>query len=311
MFCCDLSLSTVVALNFEMVEGDSKSHESASEKLEAIAEVVSKCRKCPLAETRTNTVPGEGSSTAEIMFVGEGPGRDEDLSGRPFVGRAGKFLDELIESLPMRREDVYIANVVKCRPPGNRDPERSEVDQCSGYLRQQIAAIDPLVIVPLGRHALGWFNQSLRITASNGKIFRHEDRVLMPLLHPSAGLRNPSNAEMLREGIHNLREAILEGIRVKREVIEEPVRRSVEETGPQRTETKPASSVLEEAEKIASDEAAETDTGEASVGIFERAQTPEEVQEEMRKQRAIEAAAEAAENEEPEVVVDDRQSSFF
>ena len=306
MFCCDLSLSTVVALNFEMVEGDSKSHESASEKLEAIAEIVSKCRKCPLADTRTNTVPGEGSPTAEIMFVGEGPGRDEDLSGRPFVGRAGKFLDELIQSLPMRREDVYIANVVKCRPPGNRDPERSEVDQCSGYLRQQIEAIDPLVIVPLGRHALGWFNSSLRITASNGKIFRHEDRVLMPLLHPSAGLRNPSNAEMLREGIHNLREAILEGIRVKREAIEEPV----VETRPSDADAEAPSSVLEEAGKIVSDEAAKADTGEAPVGLFERAQTPEEVQEEMRKQRAIEAA-EAAENEEPEVVVDDRQSSFF
>ena len=307
MFCCDQSLSTVVALNFEMVEGDSKSHESASEKLEAIADVVSECRKCPLAETRTNTVPGEGSPTADIMFVGEGPGRDEDLSGRPFVGRAGKFLDELIESLPMRREDVYIANVVKCRPPGNRDPERAEVEQCSGYLRQQIAAIDPLVIVPLGRHALGWFNPSLRITASNGKIFRHEDRVLMPLLHPSAGLRNPSNAEMLREGIHNLREAILEGIRVKREAIEG----QEVATRPSDGDAEAPSSVLEEAEKIASDEAAETDTGEASVGLFERAQTPEEVQEEMRKQRAIEAAAEAAENEEPEVVVDDRQSSFF
>ena len=306
MFCCDLSLSTVVALNFEMVEGDSKSHESASEKLEAIAEIVSKCRKCPLADTRTNTVPGEGSPTAEIMFVGEGPGRDEDLSGRPFVGRAGKFLDELIQSLPMRREDVYIANVVKCRPPGNRDPERSEVDQCSGYLRQQIEAIDPLVIVPLGRHALGWFNSSLRITASNGKIFRHEDRVLMPLLHPSAGLRNPSNAEMLREGIHNLREAILEGIRVKREAIEEPV----VETRPSDADAEAPSSVLEEAGKIVSDEAAKADTGEAPVGLFERAQTPEEVQEEMRKQRAIEAA-EATENEEPEIVVDDRQSSFF
>ena len=229
----------MVALNSEMVEGDSKSHESASEKLEAIAGVVSECRKCPLADTRTNTVPGEGSSTAEIMFVGEGPGRDEDLSGRPFVGRAGKFLDELIESLPMRREDVYITNVVKCRPPGNRDPERSEVDQCSGYLRQQIAAIDPLVIVPLGRHALGWFNPNLRITASNGKIFRHEDRVLMPLLHPSAGLRSTSNAEMLREGIHNLREAILEGIRVKREAIEEPMRHPVEESSPRTIEPEP------------------------------------------------------------------------
>ena len=293
----------MVALNSEMVDGDSKSHESASEKLEAIADVVSKCRKCPLAETRTNTVPGEGSPTAEIMFVGEGPGRDEDLSGRPFVGRAGKFLDELIQSLPMRREDVYITNVVKCRPPGNRDPERAEVDHCSDYLRQQIEAIDPLVIVPLGRHALGWFNPSLRITASNGKIFRHEDRVLMPLLHPSAGLRNPSNAEMLREGIHNLREAILEGIRAKREAKAGVMANSIHESAPNAIETEAASNVLAEAPKA--------DAREAPVGLFERAQTSEEVQAEMRKQRAIEEAAEAVESEDPKVVVDDRQASFF
>ena len=297
----------MVALNPEMVEGDSKSHESASEKLEAIADVVSKCRKCPLADTRTNTVPGEGPPTAEIMFVGEGPGREEDLSGRPFVGRAGKLLDELIESLPMRREDVYIANVVKCRPPGNRDPERAEIEQCSGYLRQQIEAIDPLVIVPLGRHALGWFDSNLRITASNGKVFRHEDRVLMPLLHPSAGLRSSSNAEMLREGIHNLSEAILEGIRVRRDVMEEPV----VEPRPSVGDVEASSSVLTEAGEIVPDEMVKTGGNDASVGIFERAQTPEEVQEEMRKQRAIEEAAEATESEEPKVIVDDRQFSFF
>lgn len=298
----------MVALNSEMAEGDSKSRESASEKLEAIADVVSKCQKCPLAGTRTNTVSGEGSPTAEIMFVGEGPGRDEDLSGRPFVGKAGKFLDELIQSVPMRREDVYITNVVKCRPPGNRDPERIEVEQCSGYLRQQIAAIDPLVIVPLGRHALGWFNPSLRITASNGKIFRHEGRVLMPLLHPSAGLRNPSNAEMLREGIHSLREAILEGIRVKRETIDED---KVVETPPSDDNVKAATSVMEETSEMVPDEMANTATNDTSTGLFERAQTPEEVQAEMQKQRAIEAAAEADDNEEPNIVVDDRQSSFF
>ena len=290
-----------------MVEGDSKSRGSASEKLRAIADVVAKCRKCPLADTRTNTVPGEGSPTAEIMFVGEGPGRDEDLSGRPFVGRAGKFLDELIQSLPMRREDVYIANVVKCRPPENRDPERTEIDQCSGYLRQQIEAIDPLVIVPLGRHALSWFKPSLRITASNGEIFRHENRVLMPLLHPSAGLRNPSNAEMLREGIHNLREAILEGIRVKREAIEEPVF----QTRPSDGDAEAPSSMLVESGETVLDEKTKADANDGSVGLFERAQTPKEVQAEMQKQRAIEDAAEVAENEDPKVVVDDRQISFF
>ena len=295
-----------------MVQADSKPDASASEKLDAIADVVSKCRKCPLAETRTKTVPGEGSPTAEVMFVGEGPGRDEDLSGRPFVGRAGKFLDELIESLPMRREDVYIANVVKCRPPGNRDPERNEVDQCSGYLREQIEVIDPLVIVPLGRHALGWFNPNLRITASNGKILRHEDRVLMPLLHPSAGLRSTSNAEMLREGIHNLRDAILEGIRVKREAVEERMPKAPAEIKPIGNEGEPPSMpTLAEAEEIVSEEPDASDGDNASVGLFERSQTAEEVEAEMRRQRALEAAAEAAESEEEKIVVDDRQSSLF
>ena len=294
-----------------MVAGGSNPEVSASEKLDAIADAVSKCRKCPLSETRTNTVPGEGSPTAEIMFVGEGPGRDEDLSGRPFVGRAGKFLDELIESLPMRREDVYIANVVKCRPPGNRDPERDEVEHCSDYLRAQIAAIDPLVIVPLGRHALGWFNPGLRITASNGKILRHEDRVLMPLLHPSAGLRSTSNADMLREGIHNLREAILEGIRVRREAMEENVAETASEINPIVDEGGGTSSMPSETEEIASEEAIESITENASVGLFERSQTSEEVEAEMRRQRALEAAAEAAESEDVKLVVDDRQSSLF
>ncbi len=294
-----------------MVEEESKHTQAASEKLDAIADAVSKCRKCPLAETRTNTVPGEGSPTAEIMFVGEGPGRDEDLSGRPFVGRAGKFLDELIQSLPMRREDVYIANVVKCRPPGNRDPERNEVDQCSGYLTEQIDAIDPLVIVPLGRHALGWFNPTLRITASNGKIFRHDNRVLMPLLHPSSGLRNPSHATMLREGIHNLRDAILEGIRLRQE--------SEETTGhaPQTTvESEPPQPDLEvQPTPIATEDVAPVETNkdleQDPVALFERPQSHEEARKDMQRLRAMEEAEEATENEPVPIVADDRQASFF
>ena len=193
-------------------------NDDASHRLAEIEREIAGCTKCPLAQTRTNTVPGEGSPTAEIMFVGEGPGADEDRTGRPFVGRAGKLLDELIESLPMRREDVFIANVVKCRPPENRDPTREEIEMCSNYLREQIETVDPLVVVPLGRHALGWFVSNPRITADHGKIMRYEDRALMPLLHPSAGLRNPENARKLRESIHNVRDALLEGIKIKQEV---------------------------------------------------------------------------------------------
>ena len=289
-----------------------KCEPSASEQLAAITAEVASCQKCPLARTRTNTVPGEGSPTAEIMFVGEGPGREEDESGRPFVGRAGRFLDELIESLPMRREDVYIANIVKCRPPNNRDPERTEVDQCSNYLRQQIDIIDPLVIVPLGRHALGWFMPELRITASNGKIFRHNNRVLMPLLHPSSGLRNPEHGRMLRESIHNLRDAILEGIRVKRETSQSAqppaTAPALESATP---ELASATQIIEEAEKVAATAIEPDAPVDPPVNLFERPQTGEEIAAELKRQRAIEEAEEAAENETETFAVDDRQSSFF
>ena len=307
-----------------MVAEKSERETSAAEKLISIAAEVASCHKCPLAQARTNTVPGEGSPTAEIMFVGEGPGRDEDESGRPFVGRAGKLLDELIASLPMRREDVYIANIVKCRPPNNRDPERAEVDQCSNYLTQQIEIIDPLVIVPLGRHALGWFMPELRITQSNGKIFRNGNRVLMPLLHPSSGLRNPEHMRMLRDGIHNLGDAILEGIRVRNQVVERsqhPIEGSHEPPQDRPSADLVAesveaingsqSTVVEQAEAVALTETVPTEKSESVVNIFERSQTQDEIQAELKRQRAIEAAQEAADTQEDKLVIDDRQASFF
>lgn len=301
----------MVALVIDMVAEEPMPTGSASQKLEAISQAIAGCQKCPLAETRTQTVPGEGSATAEIMFVGEGPGRDEDLSGRPFVGRAGKFLDELIESLPMRREDVYIANVVKCRPPGNRDPERIEVDTCSGYLTEQIETIDPLVIVPLGRHALGWFVSNPRITADHGKIMRYQNRILMPLLHPSAGLRSTENARRLREGIHGVREALLEGIRLRQDT-------KVREANHDGDSTGDAEQADEKADAVTTPDGAsevpdrqDADETSASTGLFERSQTQDEVQAEIRRQRAIEEAEAAAEEEQAKIVVDDRQASFF
>ncbi len=283
---------------------------AASRKLAAITEKIAGCHKCPLAPTRTHTVPGEGSPTAEIMFVGEGPGREEDLSGRPFVGRAGKFLDELIESLPMRREDVYIANVVKCRPPGNRDPERIEVETCSDYLTQQIETIDPLVIVPLGRHALGWFVSNPRITADHGKIMRHENRILMPLLHPSAGLRSSENARRLRESIHNIKEALLESIRIRHDADNRETSEEVDamtDAPPTEENTK---AVTPDAVETMPDQNESVETS-ASDGLFERSQTQDEVQAEVRRQRAIEEAEAAAEEDEAKIIVDDRQASFF
>ena len=295
-----------------MATEKSKRDNTASEQLAAIDAEVAACQMCPLAQTRTNTVPGEGSHTAEIMFVGEGPGREEDESGRPFVGRAGRFLDELIESLPMRREDVYIANIVKCRPPNNRDPERSEVDQCSNYLLRQIDIIDPLVIVPLGRHALGWFMPELRITASNGKIFRHNNRVLMPLLHPSSGLRNPEHGRMLRESIHNIRDAILEGIRYRHENSQRAQPKAPVPPSELATpELTPPTPIIQEAEEVAVAASVPDQPVDLPVNLFERPQTQEEIQAELDRQRAIEEAEAAAENETESVEVDDRQASFF
>lgn len=183
--------------------------------LEAIGARVRECRLCSLSETRTNAVPGEGTATAEVMFIGEGPGREEDEQGRPFVGRAGKLLDELIESIGMRREDVYILNMVKCRPPGNRNPEPGEMSACSGYLDEQLAAIDPVLLVTLGAVPLTRFAPDSRISSVRGKIMSYEGRALLPTYHPAYALRNPSAVPMLRSDFRRIPEGLLAGIRMR------------------------------------------------------------------------------------------------
>jgi DNA polymerase len=132
---------------------DDMSMPQSSEGLEQVAEEVRQCRKCELGSSRTNAVPGEGSSDARIMFVGEAPGGDEDALGRPFVGRAGKLLDKIIGACGLKRRDVYIGNILKCRPPGNRDPKVDEIIACLPYLKRQIELIKPDIIVALGAHA--------------------------------------------------------------------------------------------------------------------------------------------------------------
>jgi len=122
--------------------------------LDEIAEEVRACVKCRLSETRTNAVPGDGSTAASVLFIGEGPGKNEDEQGLPFVGRAGQMLNRVLAEAPLAREDVFITNVVKCRPPGNRDPELDEVTACMPYLKAQIALLNPRVIVTLGRHSM-------------------------------------------------------------------------------------------------------------------------------------------------------------
>lgn len=137
-------------------------------------------------------MPGEGPANAEIMFIGEGPGFHEDQSGRPFVGAAGNFLNELLSSVGLKREDVFICNVVKCRPPGNRDPEPGEIDACRGYLDRQIDLINPLVIVTLGRYSMArWFPEA-RISHVHGKPRKVSQRLIVPMYHPAAALHQPS-----------------------------------------------------------------------------------------------------------------------
>ncbi|MGE4565206.1 MAG: uracil-DNA glycosylase [Victivallaceae bacterium] len=163
---------------------------AAAADLAALAELVRDCRKCVLCEQRSHTVFGEGNPAAELMFVGEGPGAEEDASGRPFVGAAGQLLDKMIAAMTFRREDVYIANVVKCRPPGNRAPLPDEMGACLAYLRRQIELIRPKVIVALGGTAMaGLLGGPVSITRIRGQWTAYQTIPLMPTFHPAYLLR--------------------------------------------------------------------------------------------------------------------------
>jgi len=149
------------------------------------------CQKCPLSLTRKNAVPGEGNINADLMFVGEAPGRDEDIRGRPFVGKAGQLLTKIINAMEFTREEVYITNVVKCRPPDNRTPNKDEINQCKEYLMEQIAMIKPKVIVCLGKVATDYFVPSkMGITSLRGQFYEFNQIKIMPTFHPSYLLRN-------------------------------------------------------------------------------------------------------------------------
>ncbi len=160
----------------------------------SVEERILSCQKCSLASTRTKAVPGEGDADADLMFIGEAPGRDEDLQGRPFVGRAGQLLTKIIQAMNYRREDVYITNIVKCRPPNNRDPKREETEECKAYLFEQIANIRPKVIVTLGNVPTHFFIPSKSgVTTLRGTFHPYEDILVMPTFHPSYLVRNESN----------------------------------------------------------------------------------------------------------------------
>lgn len=163
---------------------------------------MSGCSECALRPGCNLVVPGEGSAYAEIMFIGEGPGQKEDELGRPFVGAAGKFLDEMLAAIGLKREEVYIANVVKCRPPNNRDPLPEEIEACWPWLMEQIKLIDPKIIVTLGRHSMEKFLPEKKISQVHGQAFRRPvpeigPRVFYALYHPAAALYNGSMRETL------------------------------------------------------------------------------------------------------------------
>ena len=172
------------------------------------------CIACGLHSTRTNSVPGSGSSKAEIFIIGEGPGFNEDQQGLPFVGRCGKLLDELLTSIPMTREEVFITNVVKCRPPDNRDPLPDEVAACRTYLEHQMELLDPKVVVTLGRVSMLRFHPKGKISQDHGKILEWGGRILFPLYHPAAGLRNPTIKRELQKDVLKLPEALRQANRV-------------------------------------------------------------------------------------------------
>ncbi len=182
---------------FEKKEGPS---------LAQLQKAIKGCTKCNLAKTRKNVVPGEGDPNARLVFVGEAPGEDEDIQGRPFVGRAGKLLDQLIGRIGLGRNEVYICNVLKCRPPNNRDPEPDEIAACKDYLTAQLNLIKPKVICTLGRHAYNTlFGVDEKITRIRGKLTLYNGTNLLPTFHPSYLLRNQTKMNEAWEDMEKLK----------------------------------------------------------------------------------------------------------
>ena len=171
-----------------------------------------KCKKCSLCETRTNVVFGAGNINAEVMFIGEGPGEREDLLASPFVGKSGKLLESMLNDINLdRNKNIYIANIVKCRPPKNRDPLPEEQDLCIDWLRNQVALLKPKIIVAVGRiAAMKIIDPSIKITKDHGIFYKKKKIWMMPTIHPASLLRNPTQKPLVVEDLLNLKEKILE-----------------------------------------------------------------------------------------------------
>ncbi len=184
---------------------------STKENWEALRRACAGCQSCPLGETRTKLVFGDGNPDSEIMLIGEGPGEQEDLQGLPFVGPAGKLLDSMLQMIDLDRSKVYIANIVKCRPPRNRDPQPTEQQACRSWLDRQIELVDPKIIVCLGRiAAMGVIKDDFRITREHGQWFTLNGRMYMATFHPSALLRDPSKRPEAFMDLRALRKEIRE-----------------------------------------------------------------------------------------------------
>ena len=189
--------------------------------LEDIHARIRVCTRCPLHVGRTHAVPGDGPANATLMFVGEAPGFHEDQQGIPFVGAAGKFLNELLEKAGIDRDTVYITNVIKCRPPGNRDPLVEEVEVCTPYLDQQIEIINPKVIVTLGRHSMNRAFPDEKVSVVHGQPRKVNNRVYFPMYHPAAALHQPSLRSTVEADFDRLR-ALLDGTLLPEEFIPPP-----------------------------------------------------------------------------------------
>lgn len=174
--------------------------------LPELYERVSSCEQCALCQTRTNTVPGAGNEHAKVMFVGEAPGRNEDLQGKPFVGAAGKLLGQLLEGIGLSRDDIYIANILKCRPPSNRDPRPEEIEACTPWLREQIKAVHPTVLVTLGNFSTKFILQTTTgITRLRGQVHVTGPFRVIPMFHPAAAIYDRSKVGVLEEDFALLR----------------------------------------------------------------------------------------------------------
>jgi uracil-DNA glycosylase family 4 len=187
---------------------------TAEEELAKIAKEVSGCTACGLHTSRKNSVPGEGPADSSLLFIGEGPGFHENEQGRPFVGAAGKFLEELLASIQLMRTQVFICNVVKCRPPGNRDPLPEEIEACRAYLERQIAAIQPQVIVTLGRYSMARYFGASKISAVHGQAKQVDGRLVVAMFHPAAALHQPALKQSIEDDFRKL-PALIEQARRK------------------------------------------------------------------------------------------------